>query len=172
MRENAFSYDEVLNYFGDHKVTDRYKYMYDKMEEYIRVRGLEEKLYIQESILQQVVMDYFVDLYRVKEFHKLDRADLTKIVSYEAYWILRRKPIQIREGVTDTKLVFANEGFITTFLAHEFLLPMDGEPMTTEEEKHFLAFLRHLNYHLKYRNIDKQDLEAMFYAYQTGMILG
>lgn len=172
MRENALSYNEVLSYFGEQKITDRYKYMYDKMEEYIRVRGLEEKLYIQECILQQVVMDYFVDLYRVKEFHKLDRANLTKILSYEAYWILRRKPIQMKENVTDSKLVFSNEGFVTTFLAHECLLPLEGEPMTQEEEKQFLAFLRHLNYHLKYRNIDKQDLEAMFYAYQTGRIVG
>lgn len=172
MRENALSYSEILNYFGEYKVTDRYKYMHDKMEEYIRVRGLEEKLYIHESILQQVVMDYFVDLFRVKEFHKLDRANIMKILSYESYWILRRKPIQIRDGALDTKLVFANEGFVTTFLAHEFLLPMEGEPMTHEEEKQFLAFLRHLNYHLKYRNVDKQDLEAMFYAYQTGRMLG
>lgn len=172
MRENALNYGEVLNYFGEQKVTDRYKYMYDKMTEYIRVRGLEDKLYVQECILQQVVMDYFVDLYRVKEFHKLDRANINKILSYESYWILRRKPLQMKEGVLDNKLVFANEGFVTTFLAHEFLLPMEAEPMTSQEEKQFLAFLRHLNYHLKYRNIDKQDLEAMFYAYQTGRLLG
>lgn len=172
MQENALSYSEILNYFGEQKVTDRYRYMYDKMAEYIRVRGLEDKLYIQECILQQVVMDYFVDLHRVKEFHKLDKANQTKILAYETYWITRRKPIQMRETVLDNRLVFANEGFVTTFLAHEFLLPLEGEPMSPEEEKQILGFLRHLNYHLKYRSVDKQAMEAIFNAYQTGRILG
>lgn len=172
MQKNALSYTEVLNYFGENKVTDRYKYMYDKMTEYIRVRGLEDKLYIQECILQQAIMDYFVDLYRVKEFHKLDKTNITKILAYEAYWIVRRKPIQMKENVLENKLVFANEGFVTTFLAHECLLPLGGEPMTQEEEEQFLGFLRHLNYHLKYRVVDKQGLEAMFLAYQTGQSLG
>lgn len=172
MQENALSYNEILNYFGEQKVADRYKFLYDKMDEYIRVRGLEEKLYIHESILQQVVMDYFVDIYRLKEFHKLDKANVTKILAYESYWILRRKPIQLDGRESDSKLVFANEGFVTTFLAHEFLIPFEDEPMTQEEEDQFLSFLRHLNYHLKYRGVDKQDLEAMFYAYQTGRILG
>jgi hypothetical protein len=172
MEENTLSYSEVLNYFGETKITDRYKFLYDKMQEYIHVRGLEDKLYIQENILQQVVMDYFTDIYRLKEFHKLSRANITKIVSYESYWILRRKPLQVMQGEQEYKLVFANEGFVTTFLAHEFLIPKESEPMTKEEEEQFLAYLRHLNYHLKYRNIDKQDLEAMLFAYQTGRMLG
>lgn len=172
MLGNMLSYDDVVHYFGSDKVADRYKFLYDKMSEYIRVRGLEDQLYIQEMVLQQVVMDYFVDIYRLKEFHKLNKANITKILAYEAYWILRRKPLQAVAEARDGKLVFANEGFVTTFLAHEFLFPGEAEPLTQEEEKLFLDFLRHLNYHLKYRNIDKQDLEAMLYSYQTGRILG
>ena len=171
MQENALSYSEIVSYFGDQKITDRYKFLYDKMTEYIRVRGLEGNMHVQENILQQVVMDYFVDIYRLKEFHKLDKANITKILAYESYWILRRKPIQISAGALDTKTIFANEGFVTTFLAHEFLMPQDGEPMTQEEEAQFLSYLRHLNYHLKYRNLDKQDMEAMLFSYETGRLL-
>lgn len=172
MRENALSYGEIVEYFGETKITDRYRFLYDKMLEYITVRNQKEKLFICEPILQQVVMDYFADIYRLKEFHKIDKANITKILAYEAYWILRRKPLQIRPEVWDSKLAFCNEGFITTFLAHELLIPEETEPMSTEEEKRFLKYLQHLNYHLKYRQMDKQGLEAMLYSYETGRMMG
>lgn len=40
--------------------------------------------------------------------------------------------------------------------------------MNPEEEETLLEFLRHLNYHLKYRSVDKQSLELMLYSYRTG----
>lgn len=168
MRDNSLSYSEIVDYFGEGKVADRYRFLYDKIKEYIRERNQEGKLIIQEGILQQMVMDYFADIYRLKEFHKIDKADIKKILAYEAYWILRRKPIQIAPGITDSRLVFANEGFVTVFLAHELLYPEEAEPLSPEEEENFLEFLRHLNYHLKYRSIDKQSLEVVLYAYETG----
>lgn len=168
MRENCLSYSDIVSYFGDEKIADRYKYLYDKMTEYIRIRGLEEKLIIHEGILQQAVMDYFVDIYRMKEFHKVDRAGMSKILAYEAYWILRRKPIQLCVDAMDDRLVFANEGFVTTLLAHDFFITMSGEKISQEQEERMIAFLRHLNYHLKYRTLDKQNLEIMLMAYRTG----
>lgn len=168
MRDNCLSYSEVVNYFGSTKITNRYKYIYDKMAAYIRARELEDELFIHEGVLQQAVMDYFVDMFRMKEFHKIDRADMTKIMAYEAYWILRRKPLQACAGALDSRLVFANEGFITTWIAHELLIGTGEEPMSQDEEDNLLEFLRHLNYHLKYRSYDKQNLELMLYAYGTG----
>ncbi len=168
MRENCLSYIEIENYFGDTKIADRYMFLYDKMMEYIRARGFDDKLMIHEGMLQQAVMDYFVDIYRIKEFHKIDKADMSKILAYEAYWILRRKPIQPHAGAQDDRLMFANEGFVTTLLAHEFLIPSADEPLGRDQEDKVLEFLRHLNYHLKYRNIDKQNLELMMFAFLTG----
>lgn len=168
MRENCLSYSDVIDYFGETKIADRYKYLYDHMQEYIKARNLEEKLSVHEGILQQVIMDYFVDIYRLKEFHKIDNVDMPKILAYEAYWILRRKPLQIASGELNSRLVFANEGFVTTLFAHEFLLPDAREPMNPDEEETLLEYLRHLNYHLKYRAVDKQALELMLYAYRTG----
>lgn len=168
MRENCLSYSEIVNYFGDTKISDRYKFLYDKMVEYIHVRELEDKLFIHEGILQQAIMDYFVDIYRIKEFHKIDCADMNKILAYEAYWILRRKPIQPKESALDDRLVFANEGFVTTLLAHEFLIPSSEEPLSRDEEAKLLEYLRRLNYHLKYRNVDKQSLELLLLSFKTG----
>ncbi len=171
MQDNSLSYDVIINYFGEETITDRFKYLYDKMEEYINLRGQQEQLTVNEDILHQVLMDYFTDVYRLKMFHKIQHINITKIVAYEVFWILRRKPLQIIREAADEKLVFANEGFATTFIAHELLLPDEVEPLSKHQEKEFLKYLQHINYHLKYRNIDKQCLEAILYSFETGKLM-
>lgn len=168
MQETMLSYDAIMNYFGEEVVADRYKYLYDKMQEYINTRGMQDKLAVCEDILHQVVMDYFTDVYRLKEFHKINNINMIKIVAYEVYWILKRKPIQIKGTEVNTKVVFANEGFATTFIAHEYLVPEETQPLSKEKEEAFLKYLQHLNYHLKYRPIDKQNLEVILYSFEMG----
>lgn len=99
MQETMLSYDAIVNYFSEETIADRYKYLYDKMQDYINARGLQGSLNVCEGILHQAVMDYFADVYRLKEFHKIENINMTKIVAYEVYWILRRKPIQINSTV-------------------------------------------------------------------------
>lgn len=168
MQETLLSYDVIVNYFGKETIADRYKYLYDKMKEYIKERNLQDSLLICEEILQQTIMDYFADVYRLKEFHKIEHINITKIVAYEVYWILRRKPIQVKGQSDNTKIVFANEGFATTFIAHEYLIPEETEPLNPDKEDAFLKYLQHINYHLKYRCVDKQCLEIMLYSFETG----
>lgn len=168
MQETSLGYDAIVNYFGLETIEDRYKYLYEKMQEYINERNLQESLLISEGLLQQVVMDYFTDVYRLKEFHKIENINMTKIVSYEVYWILRRKPIQINCTSGGSHMVFANEGFATTFIAHEYLVPEEKEPLSPEKEEAFLTYLKHIYYHLKYRCVDKQCLETMLYSFETG----
>ena len=168
MQETLLSYDVIVNYFTKETIADRYKYLYEKMQEYIDERNLQDSLKIHEDILQQATMDYFTDVYRLKEFHQIENINMAKIVAYEVYWILRRKPIQIQGQSADAKMVFANEGFATTFIAHEYLVPEETEPLSPDKEDAFLKYLRHIYYHLKYRCIDKQCLEIMLYSFETG----
>lgn len=168
MQETILSYDAIVNYFGKETIADRYKYLYDKMQEYIDARELQDSLKVNEDILQQVVMDYFADVYRLKEFHKIQNINMIKIVAYEVFWILRRKPIQIISAINNAKRVFANEGFATTFIAHEYLVPEEAEPLGKEKEEAFLKYLQHINYHFKYRSVDKQCLEAILYSFEVG----
>jgi len=161
------SYDAIANYFGKEVIADRYKYLYEKMQQYINARKQQECLFVCEKILQQTIMDYFADVYRLKEFHQIENINMTKIVAYEVYWIVRRKPIQVRDNAEASKM-FANEGFATTFIAHEYLVPEEREPLGPEKEDIFFKYLRHINYHLKYRCMDKQCLELMLYSFETG----
>lgn len=171
MQQDMLSYDAIVSYFGEQTIGDRYKYLYDKMQEYINERGKQDVLYIHEDILHQVVIDYFADIYRLKEFHKITHVNIIKIVSYEVYWLLRRKPIQMKVVPMESKEVFANEGFLTTFIAHECLAPEETEPMNKEQEDAFFKYLKHIYYHLKYRNVDKQNLEIMLYSFETGRFI-
>ena len=171
MQEELLNYNEIIAYFTEETITERFKYLYDKMQEYINERNQQDCLMINEDILHQVLMDYFTDIYRLKKFHKIENINITKIVAYEVFWILRRKPLQIKKEISDVRLVFANEGFLTIFIAHELLIPEETEPLSADQEEKFLKYLKHINYHLKYRNVDKQCLEAMFYSFETGKII-
>lgn len=160
------TYSKILDEFGEEKIKQRYQFLYKKMEDYIKTKQIDNKVCINVELLQQAVLDYFTDIYRLKKFHGIERVNITKIISYEAYWILRRKPIQICSSELEG-LVFVNENFLTVFLAHEFLYS-DEEVATEDGERFFLDFLKHVSYHLKYRNVDKQNLELMLLSFETG----
>jgi len=170
MQDNMLSYDFIVEYFGKETIEDRYRYLYDKMQHYIWIREIHDTHYISEDVLHQTVMDYFADVYRIKEFHNIEHINIMKIVAYEVYWILRRKPIQIKEQESKNTNIFANEGFCTTFVAHEFLLPNETDPLDESEQEKFIKFLQHLYYSFKYRNIDKQSLETILFSFETGKI--
>ena len=169
MQATSLSYDEIIAHFGKDVIEDRYKYLYDKMQDYIDEIKQNDVIYINASLLQQAVMDYFADIYRLKIFHNIEHANITKIVAYEIFWILRRKPLQLKES---GNVAFINESFLTVFLAHELLVPEETEPLNTQQEEIFLKFLSHFNYHLKYRTIDKQSLEAMLLSFETARNMG
>lgn len=175
MAETSLNYNEIVAHFTEETIADRYRFLYDKMQEYIKERNQEEYLRVDEDILQQTIMDYFTDIYRLKIFHNIEHANKAKILSYEIYWILKRKPLQVQarteKAASDDRkrsLVFANEGFAVTLLANDLLIPKEQIPLSSEKEKIFLELLDQLYYHFKYRLIDKQNLEAILCAFETG----
>lgn len=171
MQEAVLCYDEILEYFGEKTIKDRYKYLYDKMTEYIDARNLKGILSINGGILQQMVMDYFTDVYRLKKFHRISNINKTKIVAYELFWLLRRKPLQVCAEAENSKIVFCNEGFAVTLLASELLVPKETEPLSKEKEEVFFKYLDHIYYHFKYRELDKQCLETIILSFEAGKFL-
>jgi len=176
MEKTTLSYSEIVKYFGEDVIRDRYRFFHDKMQVYIKERNLSSFLEVNEFILQQTIMDYFADVYRLKIFHKIENINKAKIVAYEVYWLLRRKPIQVKGSLenadgAEQKLVFANEGFLTTLVSSEFLVPKVTDPLSPEAEDSFFTFLDHLYYYFKYRPVDKQNLELVLYAFKTGNTL-
>ncbi|MCL2147475.1 MAG: hypothetical protein FWH52_06680 [Synergistaceae bacterium] len=172
MRDEGFSYQMLIEEFSEGKISSRYKFLYSKFSEYIGSRGLSEKVYINEQLLHQSVLDYFADVYRLKKFHGIDNINPTKIMAYQIFWLLKRKVLQIKETAQSDELVFINESFAVLFIVHEFLFPDDYSiPLSAEIQEDFKAYIKHLHYHFKYRSIDKQNLELMLYTFEIGKLI-
>lgn len=171
MIEKQYTYDFLVNKFGEEKISERYKYLYAKMEDYIKLRNVEDKVTINRGILHNVVIDYFADVHRLKEFHNIKSINIIKIASYTAYWLWRRKPLQIVND-DDTSLSFINEAFVTSFLVHEYTMPIGTVPLDKNSNEKYKAFIDQLYYHLKYRYIDKQTIELMFCSFEAGKGFG
>lgn len=168
-------YSEVKNFFGSDHIKERFQYLYDKMDEYLKERDFQNVAVINESSLQNAIVDYFTDIYRLKKFHDIKNVNDTKRVSYTVYWLLKRKPIQVTVSTSDNddgRMAFLNEGFLTMMIAHELLIPDEMERLGGAKKEAFSKFIKHINYHLKYRNVDKQTIELMFLAYDVGRVLG
>ena len=166
------SYKVVLDAFGDDVVRDRFVYLYERMHSFLSANDLREKVTIQTDLLSQAVIDYFTDIYRLKEFQGIERANLQKIVSYEVYWLLRRKPMQVvaDEGA-DNALAFVNERFLVTYMMHELLTELGKGVPEGDLPGECLDFVRHLEYHLKYRAVDPKNLELTIDAFRAGLSL-
>lgn len=93
MRSDQIDYNFLIDKYGEQTLADRYKYLYSKMEEYLKSCQAIDDVYIDKNILRQIIVDYFTDLYRLKTFHQISNANIVKITSYTAYWIWRRHPI-------------------------------------------------------------------------------
>lgn len=44
--------------------------------------------------MMNVLIDYYSDIYRLKEFHDIELVRTEKIIAYTVAWIIKRKPLQ------------------------------------------------------------------------------
>lgn len=166
--KGAFSYRDVINSFGEEKVAERYDNICLQFEGFIKRNKYEGKVIICHSIVNQLVIDYFTDLYRLKEFHQIELANYVKITAYMAYWLLRRKPLQvIEDDVNDIELAFCNENFVLSYLIR-FL--QDSVVNVHDEEGIYREFVSTLSYSLRYRTLTAQMLELMIEGFLGGKV--
>ena len=62
------SYEYILDKFGEEKLLSRYTWLYDLMENFLRIKNYEDNVIISSDILNHVVIDYFVD-FRILRRH-------------------------------------------------------------------------------------------------------
>ena len=93
MKNNTYGF--IVDYFTEEKIQSRYAWLYNLMQSYLEAEKIQDKVYISEDILNHVIIDYFVDIYRLKEFQDIETTHDSKIYAYLISWILRHKPLQI-----------------------------------------------------------------------------
>ena len=164
------SYKYLIECFSEDTIKNRYTYMEKRAQEFIRKSNLEDKVSLNHNILNIVILDYFADVERLKNFEEIEHTNKNKITAFMAYWWLRRKPMQLLvDNINDEDLVYINEKFIATLMSKDFMYPKSSAMMQNEQCD---KCLKHIYYHLKYRVYTAQTLELMLMAADTGIEIG
>lgn len=169
MNRKSYDYSELVDAFGANKIEERYSTLYEYLETFIKRHEYSDKVVIADSVLNQVVVDYFADIYRLKEFHKIEHINFLKIHAYTAYWILRRKPLQIIEDDDeDVELAFVNEKFVASYLLQFLYDGHEDVVILKDDRQDFIEFVKNLEYFLRYRVVTAQMLETMMESFKAG----
>ena len=165
------NYDELIDCIGEEVIESRIYQISQEMLDFLKNNDLEEVAYIHEMALSHAIMDYFSDIQRLKDYQKIEHINDIKIKAYETFWLLKRKPIQLKKQIEDDRMLYVNEKFLLTRLT-SFMLDKDiNMPIIEEKATALRNFLNTLYYYLKFRRCDAQSIELMLLAFRAGQIL-
>lgn len=164
-------YDYLLEEFGEEKIASRYAYLYDYLNCFISDNHIEDKVYISVSILEQVIVDYFVDVYRLKKFHHISKINENKIHAYTAYWLEVEKVLQIKPDCNEDKQMTAvNEWMVASYLISYLFNEKGKSTVLNSKNKDMIEELKNnLLYSLRYRQMNPNMLETVIVAFKAGM---
>lgn len=149
------------------KFIQRYDSLYTQMQDYIDKSGFSEDVVINELILGYALVDYFEDIERLKDFHKVEHINSIKLTAYTVYWLLRRKPIQLKKSKKE--LLYVNERFALAFVLG-FLSSREKKHIIVRDERGLESFSESLFYFFKFRNFNAQNIELALTAFFAGQI--
>ena len=161
----------VSEYLSKHnidndRIASRYVSILEMIDTFIVTEGIGQNVIVDRELLKTAVCDYFVDIARVKDFHGITLVNTEKIYGYMAYWLLKRKPIQVKLLFPES--AFINELFITAFLVSSMLTEKNISHTQCAQNAAFTQFQSLLYYNLKYRLVTQQSLELMIEAFFCG----
>lgn len=171
MNRKSYDYSELIESFGREKIESRYIALFEYLESFIKRNKYEKRVIIANSVLNQAVVDYFADIFRLKEFHKIEHINYIKIHAYTAYWILRRKPLQIIvDNEEDMELAFINEKFVASYILRFLRGEHEKVVILEKDRQNYMEFVKNMEYFLRYRTITPQMIETMLESYMAGMV--
>ncbi len=167
--ENTYiNYDELVTKVKQEVIESRIKQISQEMIDFLKVYQLEEIAYIHQMALTHAIMDYFSDIQRLKDYQRIEHINDIKIKAYETFWLLQRKPIQLKKQLEDDRFLYVNEKFVMTRLTSFLLEENINKPIVGKERIAFTNFLNTLYYYLKFRKCDAQAIELMLLAFKAG----
>lgn len=170
------TYDHLIENFGSEVLADRYMFLKKYASKFIEIIDAKDYFHIQPRIINEILVDYFSDIARLKSFHNIERSNPQKVASYTAYWVAKRKPIQFKENVNmdslpadrSAQLSDINEWF-SAILFYSMLYDHNAGifDQSSEDLYSFTNFLKSLNYFFTYRLFNPQALEMIAYALEV-----
>jgi hypothetical protein len=161
-------YKYLLEIFYEQVISDRFTYIYKKMEIFIQKSRFQNRVIICEKVLRQAIIDYFADIARLKHFHGIKHINKIKILAYTAYWLLYRKPLQIVDEAEEHSKIFINERFVFSSLVMDYIDTRCNIGAHRVLQKKITDFTETCSYFLKYRRYTPQSLELMILAFEAG----
>ena len=111
------------------------------------------------------------DIQRLKSYQEIGHINEVKIKAYETFWLLKRRPLQLKAQLEDDKWLYINEKFLLARIASFILRDNINIPLTKEKKEAFTNFLDTLYYYLKFRKTDAQAIELMLLGFDAGRII-
>ena len=107
MESNEYNYNKYIDTPEKKKKFEtRLNELIKTANEFIEEAGYSDNVECNERIMLNVILDYYADIDRLKQFHDVDLARPTKMVAYTVAWIVRRKPLQF---INYSDVVFVEE---------------------------------------------------------------
>jgi len=148
---------------------DRINALNERLESFVNAQCA-GKAEVSGKNLAFALIAYFDDIERIKRFHQITRVNEIKIHAYTAFWILRKKPLQVLQEFEESEAI--NELFVTTYLMDFILKDKTGIVLTDAEKKQFDELPKNIYYTFKYRHYDAQSIELMLISFLAGYSLG
>ncbi|MFG6364400.1 hypothetical protein [Schaedlerella sp.] len=161
-------YQYLVEKFGKEKIKKRYQWLYNQMLDFIEAKDLEEKVLISDDILCHVIVDYFVDIDRLKEFQEIEKTQPSKIYAYTVFWLLRHKPMQITIMENAPELTFVNEEFASYLIRELLFSEPDAAPIMENQREKVDNFVDTMLYYFQYRDFSAKNIELMILAFEAG----
>lgn len=160
-------YESAKNWVDFSKFEDRYRALFDEMTYYIKESNYSEQVRIDELILGYALVDYFKDAKNIKNSNELEHLNSIRIVSHTAYWLLKRRPLQIIKSNKD--VMMANEHFVLSYIL-DFLEGESDERIVPSKKAGLSSFAQMLFYFLRYRVDSPEVLELSIASFFAGQI--
>lgn len=168
--DRTFSYDEIVKRVGKKKFEERLEELIKSANAYIQEAGYEDHVQCNQRIMLNVMLDYFADIFRLKEFHDIEKVRTEKIFAYTVAWLVRRKPLQFIHDTDEEKDMFVNERFAVYLLINECLLGGEKKFVSKENLSKLNEYIELLLYYFKYRECNPQVLELAIESFKMGTL--
>lgn len=162
------SYIDLVKKVGNGEVSGLYDWADNVLKDFIIKKKYQDKAIISDDILKHVIIDYFVDIDRLKEFQNIKEVHTSKIYAYFGFWVLRHKPLQITSTDGAADLAFINEEFVSCLIRSYLFSEPENVAILENKRDTVDNFVDTMLYYFKYREYSAKSIEIMILAFQAG----
>ena len=140
--------ESVLDYLHNYNINSgliasRFRMTLQMLQAFVNAKKIGLNIKIDTKLLKTATIDYFVDTARIKEFHDIPKTNTEKIYGYMAYWLLKRKPLQVIKEFPGSE--FINELFVAAYLVMVILTEKKLNGEKAHKNKTYLSKQPHLD---------------------------